>query len=84
MVTTGVGDRYVLEGMRDGGFSLGGEQSGHVVLADQATTGDGVLTALHLLAEVAATGRSLAELASMVGGLSGSASDRPVALGEQM
>ncbi len=66
VVTTGVGDRYVLEGMRDGGFSLGGEQSGHVVLADQATTGDGVLTALHLLSEVAATGLSLAELASKV------------------
>ena len=66
VVTTGVGDRYVLEEMRDGGFSLGGEQSGHVVLADQATTGDGVLTALHLLSEVAATGRTLAELASKV------------------
>ncbi len=66
VVTTGVGDRYVLEGMRDGGFSLGGEQSGHLVLADQATTGDGVLTALHLLAEVAASGETLAQLASRV------------------
>jgi phosphoglucosamine mutase len=66
VLTTGVGDRYVLEGMREGGFSLGGEQSGHVVLADQATTGDGVLTALHLLSVVAASGRTLAELASTV------------------
>ncbi|WP_090476416.1 phosphoglucosamine mutase [Nakamurella panacisegetis] len=66
VVTTGVGDRYVLEEMRTGGYSLGGEQSGHVVLADQATTGDGVLTALHLMSEVAFTGRSLADLASAV------------------
>jgi phosphoglucosamine mutase len=64
--TTGVGDRYVLEEMRSGGFSLGGEQSGHLVLADQATTGDGLLTALHLMAEMAASGKSLAELASGV------------------
>jgi len=66
VVTTGVGDRYVLEEMREGGFSLGGEQSGHVVLADKATTGDGVLTALHLLSEVAASGQTLADLASKV------------------
>jgi phosphoglucosamine mutase len=66
VVRTGVGDRYVLEAMRAGGYSLGGEQSGHVVLADHATTGDGVLTALQLLARVAATGKPLAELASVV------------------
>ena len=54
MVETGVGDRYVLEAMRAGGFVLGGEQTGHVILAEHATTGDGVLTALHLLARVAA------------------------------
>ena len=66
VITTGVGDRYVLESMRAGGYSLGGEQSGHVVLADEATTGDGVLTALHLMAEVASSGRTLAELASRV------------------
>lgn len=66
VVTTGVGDRYVLEEMRSGGFSLGGEQSGHLVLADQATTGDGLLTALHLMAEMAFTGKTLAELASRV------------------
>jgi len=63
---TAVGDRYVLEAMRDGGFVLGGEQSGHVILADHATTGDGTLTALHLLARVAQTGRPLAELAGVV------------------
>ena len=65
-VQTAVGDRYVLEEMRRGGFSLGGEQSGHVVMADYATTGDGVLTGLHLLSRVAQTGRSLAELAAVM------------------
>ncbi|CAM3612726.1 phosphoglucosamine mutase [Occultella aeris] len=63
---TGVGDRYVLEAMRAGGFSLGGEQSGHVIMSDHATTGDGILTGLHLAARVAATGRTLADLASVV------------------
>jgi phosphoglucosamine mutase len=52
--------------MRSGGYTLGGEQSGHVLLLDHATTGDGVLTALHVLARVAATGASLAELAAVV------------------
>jgi phosphoglucosamine mutase len=66
VVETGVGDRYVLEAMRDGGYVLGGEQSGHVIMSEHATTGDGVLTALHLLARVAETGRSLADLASVV------------------
>ncbi|HSN05721.1 MAG TPA: phosphoglucosamine mutase [Candidatus Angelobacter sp.] len=66
VVETGVGDRYVLEAMREGGYVLGGEQSGHVILADHATTGDGVLTALHLLARVAESGRPLAELAGVV------------------
>lgn len=61
---TAVGDRYVLEAMRAGGYSLGGEQSGHVVLLDHATTGDGLLTAVHLLAEVASSGRPLRDLAS--------------------
>jgi phosphoglucosamine mutase len=63
---TAVGDRYVLEEMRAGGYSIGGEQSGHVVLADHATTGDGVLTGLMLLARMAETGRSLAALAAVV------------------
>ncbi|GII90808.1 phosphoglucosamine mutase [Sinosporangium siamense] len=66
MVETAVGDRYVLEAMKADGYNLGGEQSGHVVLLDHATTGDGLLTSLHLLAEVARSGRSLAELASVM------------------
>ncbi len=60
---TGVGDRYVLEGMREGDFNLGGEQSGHVIFADYATTGDGVLTGLQIAARVKATGKTLKELA---------------------
>ncbi|WP_338750573.1 phosphoglucosamine mutase [Janibacter alittae] len=60
----GVGDRYVLEEMRRGGYSLGGEQSGHVIMLQHATTGDGVLTGLMLAARVAETGRSLTELAA--------------------
>ncbi|MCK9922881.1 phosphoglucosamine mutase [Frankia sp. AgPm24] len=63
VVTTPVGDRYVLEAMRAGGYVLGGEQSGHVVFADHATTGDGLLTALRLLGRVAESGQPLAELA---------------------
>ncbi len=59
---TGVGDRYVLEDMRAGGYSLGGEQSGHVILSDHGTTGDGVLTGLMLAARVADTRQTLAEL----------------------
>lgn len=66
MVETAVGDRYVLEAMKAGGFNLGGEQSGHVVMLDHATTGDGLLTSLHLLAEVARSGRSLEDLASVM------------------
>lgn len=63
---TGVGDRYVLEAMRQGGYSLGGEQSGHVIFSQYATTGDGVLTGLQLAAQVAKTGRSLKQLASIM------------------
>lgn len=66
VVQTAVGDRYVLEAMRSGGWPLGGEQSGHVILADHATTGDGVLTAVRLLSAVAAEGRPLAELADIM------------------
>ncbi|MFC0864739.1 phosphoglucosamine mutase [Sphaerimonospora cavernae] len=64
MVETAVGDRYVLEAMQEGGYNLGGEQSGHVIMRDHATTGDGLLTSLQLIAEVARSGRSLAELAT--------------------
>lgn len=66
LLETAVGDRYVLEAMNAGGYTLGGEQSGHVVMLDHATTGDGVLTALHLLARMASTGRTLADLAAVV------------------
>ncbi|MGD9985612.1 phosphoglucosamine mutase [Pseudonocardia sp.] len=64
--TTGVGDRYVLEDLRAGGYSLGGEQSGHVVLPGHATTGDGLLTAMRLMARMVSTGSSLAELAGVM------------------
>jgi phosphoglucosamine mutase len=64
VVTTAVGDRYVLEALDESGFSLGGEQSGHVIMSEFATTGDGILTGLHLAAEMARTGKSLAELAA--------------------
>jgi phosphoglucosamine mutase len=63
---TKVGDRYVLEAMKLSGFTLGGEQSGHVIMSRYATTGDGILTALHVLDRMADTGSSLAELAGVV------------------
>ncbi|MET7277602.1 phosphoglucosamine mutase [Kribbella sp. NPDC005582] len=63
---TKVGDRYVLEAMKAGGHKLGGEQSGHVILSDHATTGDGTLTAVMLLARIAQTGKSLADLAGVM------------------
>jgi len=63
---TAVGDRYVLEAMNAGGFSLGGEQSGHVIQHDYATTGDGILTALHVLERMVVTGESLASLAAVM------------------
>ncbi|MEU9856031.1 phosphoglucosamine mutase [Streptomyces sp. NPDC047974] len=66
LVQTAVGDRYVLESMKEHGYALGGEQSGHVIVLDHATTGDGTLTGLMLAARVAATGKSLAELASVM------------------
>jgi phosphoglucosamine mutase len=64
--TTPVGDRYVLEALSAGGYSLGGEQSGHVVLPAYATTGDGLLTALRLMARMVTSGRSLVDLASVL------------------
>ncbi len=63
--TTAVGDRYVLEEMRDGGFSLGGEQSGHVILHDYSTTGDGQLTAALILKVMSNTNKTLSELAQV-------------------
>ncbi|WP_458040798.1 MULTISPECIES: phosphoglucosamine mutase [Bacteria] len=66
VLQTAVGDRYVLEEMSRGGYSLGGEQSGHLIMSDYATTGDGLLTGLHLVAEMARTGKTLAELASIM------------------
>jgi phosphoglucosamine mutase len=66
LVRTAVGDRYVLEAMLEHGYRLGGEQSGHVVLLDHATTGDGLLTALQVMDRVVRTGRPVAELADVV------------------
>jgi phosphoglucosamine mutase len=66
VVRAQVGDRYVVEEMRSGGYSLGGEQSGHLILSDLATTGDGVLAALQVSARMAATQRSLADLAGVM------------------
>ncbi|WP_030745281.1 phosphoglucosamine mutase [Streptomyces sp. NRRL S-31] len=66
LVQTAVGDRYVLEEMKRHGYALGGEQSGHVIILDHATTGDGTLTGLLLAARVAETGSTLRELASVM------------------
>jgi phosphoglucosamine mutase len=66
VVETAVGDRYVLEAMRAGNYNLGGEQSGHIIMLEHATTGDGLLTALHLLAAVARERASLADLAQVM------------------
>jgi len=66
VVDTAVGDRYVLDALDAGGWALGGEQSGHVIQRDLATTGDGVLTGVHLCDIVARSGRPLADLASVV------------------
>ncbi|HPT95542.1 MAG TPA: phosphoglucosamine mutase [Microbacteriaceae bacterium] len=66
VLKTAVGDRYVLEAMNEGGYALGGEQSGHVIMSKYATTGDGLLTGLHLMAEMAGKGKTLAELASVM------------------
>ncbi|WP_242902993.1 phosphoglucosamine mutase [Actinomadura terrae] len=66
LIETAVGDRYVLEAMKDGGFNFGGEQSGHVIMLDHASSGDGVLTGLHLLAAMVRRGRPLDELAKIM------------------
>lgn len=66
LLTTAVGDRYVLEALGKLGLNLGGEQSGHVIMSDHATTGDGILTGLQLLSEMARTGKTLAELTELM------------------
>ncbi|CAN5243582.1 phosphoglucosamine mutase [soil metagenome] len=66
VINTAVGDRYVLEALGEHNLSLGGEQSGHVIMTKFATTGDGILTGLHLVAEMARTGKTIAELASVM------------------
>ena len=66
LVQTAVGDRYVLEALGQYGLSLGGEQSGHIIFSAHATTGDGILTGLQIAAEMARSGKSLAELASVM------------------
>jgi phosphoglucosamine mutase len=66
VLQTAVGDRYVLESLTEHGLSLGGEQSGHVIMSKFATTGDGILTGLHIVAEMARTGKTLKELASVM------------------
>lgn len=66
VVETPVGDRHLIAAMQEGKYVLGGEQSGHIVMLDHATTGDGMLTALHLLAEIARQGRTLAEVATVM------------------
>ena len=64
VVTTAVGDRYVLETMLEKDYAIGGEQSGHVIMREYANTGDGILTALQLIQEIVRTGKTLAELAA--------------------
>jgi phosphoglucosamine mutase len=66
VLQTAVGDRYVLEALTEHGYNFGGEQSGHVIMSDFATTGDGILTGLHLVAAMARTGQTLADLTTVM------------------
>lgn len=66
VVETKVGDRYVLEAMHEKGYSLGGEQSGHIIFSEWATTGDGILTGLHLAARMNQTQKPLAEISNIM------------------
>jgi len=66
LVRTAVGDRYVVEAMREGSFLLGGEQSGHIIFLDHGTTGDGIVAALRVLAVMVGEGRPLSELAKVM------------------
>jgi phosphoglucosamine mutase len=65
-VSTDVGDRYVIESMRENGYNFGGEQSGHIIFMDYVTTGDGIITALHVLKQMQDSGKSLAQLADFM------------------
>ena len=65
LLRTAVGDRYVVEAMREGGYNLGGEQSGHIVMTDHVTTGDGLIAALQFLSAMVETGRPASELAQV-------------------
>ena len=67
LLRTAVGDRYVVEAMREGGFNLGGEQSGHIVMTDYATTGDGLIAAMQFLAAMAETGAATRARAAATG-----------------
>jgi phosphoglucosamine mutase len=66
VVTTGVGDRLVIEALRKGGYSFGGENSGHLIFADHATTGDGILSAIQVLKIMKKSGKKLSELAKVM------------------
>jgi len=65
-VVTGVGDRYVLEAMNANGYSLGGEQSGHIIFSEHCTTGDGIVTSLQLIAAIVKSGNKLSEMAALM------------------
>jgi phosphoglucosamine mutase len=66
LLRTAVGDRYVVEAMREHGYNFGGEQSGHIVFLEESTTGDGLLAALQVLSVMVQEGRSLSELAKVM------------------
>ena len=75
---TQVGDRYVMERMRERGLNLGGEQSGHMILSDYATTGDGLLAALQVLAVLVEDGRPASEVMRLFDAAAAGAEERPL------
>ena len=81
LVRTAVGDRYVVEAMREGGYNLGGEQSGHIVMTDHVTTGDGLIAALQFLSAMVETGRRASELAQDLPGISAGSDQRALSQG---